>query len=274
MNSNQRKAWFAVLLLLLPLSIVAKKFHQIKSKDGSVMIRIPAKSSVVKHSSTTGGEPVKSFYMDKYEVSNAQYAVFLKWVAKHSDKSVKHPDQMEGKDHTPRFWKRYRPKLFKKNGMAKLQHFNQQTFQKPDHPVVGVDWYDAYAYARWAGKRLPTEIEWELAAQGPKRNIWPWGNQWDFKRCNSGGYEWKGERDGNIYVGPVTAYPKGASYYGCYNMAGNAWEWVQDLNQEKRVIKGGGSNSYPSSVRSSSRKLYEPSYKYFALGFRCAKDVD
>lgn len=220
---------------------------------------------------------IGDFYIDKYEVSNAQYKNFVKWLGEHSDQAVRHPAQPQGKNHTPRFWKPFRPSLFLKTGMAKLQHFDQETFRKPDHPVVGVDWYDAFAYCKWAGGRLPSEAEWEKAAKGPQGNIWPWGNTWDFKRCNSGGYEWKGERDGNIYAAPVTAYPDGISYYGCYNMAGNVWEWVSSSDSEsgnEKVIKGGGSNSYPSWVRTSSRKVYEPTFRYFALGFRCGKDTD
>ncbi|MFH1725813.1 MAG: SUMF1/EgtB/PvdO family nonheme iron enzyme [Elusimicrobiota bacterium] len=220
---------------------------------------------------------VDSFYIDAYEVTNAQYKAFLGWVRENSDESVRSPDQPPGKDHTPRFWKPFRPALLKKTGMAKLQRFDEETFRKDDHPVVGVDWYDAYAFAKWAGKRLPTEAEWEKAARGTEGNVWPWGGTWDFSKCNSGGYEWKGERDGHIYPGPVNGYPDGRSPYGCYNMAGNAWEWAADSPEGAngpRIIKGGGSNSYPTSVRAASRKEYEPGFRYFNIGFRCAKDAE
>ena len=267
------------------------------TKDGAVMVLVPGGGFIMGDDKGLSGElaqtrtRVKPFYIDRHEVTNGQYGRFLEWVKKNSDESIRHSDQPIGKDHTPRYWKPFRPSLLKKTGMARLQHFDEKTFRKDDHPVVGVDWFDAYAYAKWAGKRLPSEAEWEKAARGTDGRVWPWGNDWDFKKCNSGGYEWKGERDGSIYTAPVTGYPDGVSPYGCYNMAGNVWEWTNDMflaidrseqanmesaggyAQVQRVIKGGGSNSYPSWVRPAARKGYEPEFRYFCLGFRCATDV-
>ena len=132
---------------------------------------------------------------------------------------------------------------------------------------------------------------WEKAARGSDGRTWPWGNEWDFSRCNSGGYEWKGERDGHIYTAPAKSYPEGRSPYGCWNMAGNVAEWVADWyaaesgksgrgrkapagpsRREEKVIKGGGSSSYPSSVRPAARIGHERTFRSFNLGFRCAKD--
>ncbi len=215
---------------------------------------------------------IDGFKIDKYEVTNAEYQKFLDWVTDNGDASVRHSSQPENKDHTPRYWKSFVPKVLKNNGMAKLQHFDDETFKQPNQPVVGVDWYSAYAYAKWAGKRLPTEAEWELAAAGPDKNIWPWGNEFAFDKVNSGGYEHKGERDGHIYLADVNSYPEGVSHYGIFNMAGNAWELV-DMADGNAVIRGGGSSSYPSGVSTQSRKVYEPTFKSFNIGFRCAKDL-
>ncbi|MFV1965492.1 MAG: formylglycine-generating enzyme family protein [Pirellulaceae bacterium] len=278
--------------VLCPVARADDEVAEIVTVDRAVMVLVPAGEFVMGDDQGRDEELpqrtvyVESFYIDKWEVTNEQYQRFLDWVAKHSDRTVRHPNQPAQKDHTPRYWKPFRPPLLQKTGMAKLQHFDEETFRQPDHPVAGVDWYDAYAYARWAGKRLPSEAEWEKAARGTDGRTWPWGNEWDFSKCNSGGYEWKGERDGFIYSAPAKHYPGGISPSGCYNMAGNVREWTSDLydrhdvsdptpsdNRAVMVIKGGGSNSYPSAVRPAAREGYEREFRYFCLGFRCAKDA-
>ncbi len=203
-----------------------------------------------------------AYEIDCYEVTNAQYWEFLDYIKRTDDHSKCYKDEPSGKDHTPRFWE-------------------NEYYNIPDYPVVRIDWYDAYAYAAWAGKRLPTEAEWEKAARGLDGRKFPWGNEWDPVRCNLTG-EPK----------PVGSVESGKSIYGCYDMAGSVYEWCADwyLNSYyaespsknpkgpnigvRRVIRGGSRFSKPFQVRTNTRKSEQPELFNVALGFRCAKDVE
>jgi formylglycine-generating enzyme required for sulfatase activity len=205
-------------------------------------------------------ERTAAFHIDLYEVTNAQYALFHEWISQTNDHSRCHPG--EGKrDHRPAFW-----------GDEKYARFNL-----PAHPVVGVSWYDACAYAAWAGKRLPTEQEWEKASRGMDGRIYPWGNDWDGKRCNSSSKLDDGFED----TAPVGLFPSGRSPYGCFDMVGNAREWCASdymgrgpNRQEKplgKVVRGG---SYLGrDYNSTTMREYESAHHTSStLGFRCVAD--
>ncbi|MBI3921861.1 MAG: SUMF1/EgtB/PvdO family nonheme iron enzyme [Armatimonadetes bacterium] len=148
-----------------------------------------------------------------------------------------------------------------------------------DHPVVYIDLDDARAYARWAGKRLPTEAEWHFAAQGTDGRKWPWGNEFDASRCNDKG---KGTT-------PVKSYPEGRSPFGCYDMVGNVWEWTESERSDGHtrfcVLRGGsyfeakGSIWYvpggPQPITSHAKFLlmWPGLDRCSTVGFRCVKDV-
>ena len=201
---------------------------------------------------------VDAFYMDIYEVTNAQYKKF-----------------MDATGHsTPTFW-------------------SDTRYNIPNQPVVVVLWQDAVAYSEWAGKRLPTEAEWEKAARGGLvGKKYPWGDsEPDGTQCNFADrnidVEWSGKSvdDGYEYPAPVGSYR--ANGYGLYDMAGNVWEWCADwydheyyVNSPRRnpkgadsangrVLRGGSYYDGASGLRAADRGHYDPGYADSVSGFRC-----
>ncbi|MFI5363329.1 MAG: formylglycine-generating enzyme family protein [Elusimicrobiota bacterium] len=158
-----------------------------------------------------------------------------------------------------------------------------ETFEGDDQPVVGVDWNQARAFCAWAGGRLPSEAEWEYAARGAGRDReYPWGDE--DAACDKavvGGCRYKA-------TAPVCSKPAGKTRQGLCDMAGNAWEWVQDWYHSSyygapkdalawedkgaaRVVRGGSWYNVPKNARCADRVSYDPSYRSFDLGFRPAR---
>jgi formylglycine-generating enzyme required for sulfatase activity len=230
-------------------------------------------------------QPQRRVYLDDYSidvypVTNAQYGEFVEWMRQTHDHSRCHPEEPANWDHIAQFW-------------------NDPKWNSPTQPAVGMAWWDAYAYAAWAGKRLPTEAEWERAARGTDGRLWPWGDEWDPTRCNV--------RDGEYAGGPtpvgiyptgaspvaceemVRIYPTGASPVACEEMAGNVWEWcadwfAADYYQRKeslrnptgpesgsvRVLRGGSWSNAPWIARCADRSWGVPAAGGDLRGFRCA----
>jgi formylglycine-generating enzyme required for sulfatase activity len=218
------------------------------------------------HPSWLGGEvpqrsvEVAAFLIDKLPVTNERYALFVEAMGHRP------PVHWGGKE-PPRDLR--------------------------GHPVVLVEKADAEAYARWAGKRLPTEAEWEKAARGPDGRRFPWGGEFDPEACHfdRGGLVGRGLsslpqhlaeslRETSFWLplgtAPATAHPKGASPYGVLDLVGNAAEWCADSpGPGSAFIKGGcWLSASPINLRPAGRNMSGFANNRLAfVGFRCAKGV-
>ena len=210
---------------------------------------------------------IDAYMIDKYEVSNKKFKNFMKATG-----------------HTaPAYW-------------------DDPRLNKPEQPVVGVNWFDAKAYCEWEGKRLPTEAEWERAARGPQGYKYPWGNEIDPMKAN-----YANRLKATL---PVDSLPEAASPFGLHHMAGNVFEWVQDwydprfyektphavntngppkpvwlggtgtyvdrlTTGAKRVIRGGSWIAAEASITATHRFWNHPMNNSYGvgLGFRCAKSA-
>ena len=202
-----------------------------------------------------------AFYLDTYQVTNAQYKKFVE--------TTGHP--------APDPW-------------------GDANFNAPNQPVVGVNWFDAVAYAKWAGKRLPTEAKWEKAARGGLANMrYPWGNgPPDGTQCNFKDRDVDTDvlydetvNDGYRYTAPVGSYPPNG--YGLYDMAGNVFEWCADdridysispkynpigqTDGPARAVRGGGYLAPIFHLRCSRRGGSPAHIAASNTGFRCAVSV-
>ena len=200
---------------------------------------------------------VDSFAIDKYEVSNARYIAFL-----------------EETLHKPPFNVYGKGPLNREDGIADL-------------PVVQVTWHDAVDYCFWAGKRLPTEAEWEKAARGNDTRLYPWGNEPPTPERAQFDREW----DEKKTLKKVASLSEGQSSSGVYQLSGNVREWTQDWydaeyyanapdNNPKgpdtgilKSIRGGSWRSFDSDLRVTSRGKGGFALKTHGIGFRCARDI-
>jgi formylglycine-generating enzyme required for sulfatase activity len=204
-----------------------------------------------------------SFWIDRTEVTNAQFAAFLNEQGNQTEGGVTWLDQEDETCLIEQVSGEYRPK----SGYD-------------DHPVINVSWYGANAYCEWAGARLPTEAEWEYAARGPDGYTYPWGN--DTPTCELAHFV---GCSGDTVA--VDSLPRGASWCEALGMAGNVWEWVNDWYHsdyydvspssnppgpdagDSKVLRGGAWSSYAYEVRSAHRSRYFPLSRLEDWGFRC-----
>ena len=186
---------------------------------------------------------VKPFYIDHYEVTNDEYAKFVRLTRR----------------NPPAHWREGQYE----NGEARL-------------PVVNVTWYEARAFCEWAGKRLPVESEWEYAARGRDNRLYPYGNEWKPRFSNA-------RETGLDKPQAVGSYPEGDSTFGVADLAGNVAEWTETeylpypgsqarRDDGHRIIRGGGFR-VPAREQTATERFFDrPSASYDFVGFRCAKD--
>jgi formylglycine-generating enzyme required for sulfatase activity len=245
----------------------------IKGKDGAPMILIPAGPFLMGSNDGLPNErpehtvTLNAYYIDQFEVTAGRYQKFIE----------------SAKRDLPPTWD------------------DEAAQTLSDLPAVGMSWTDAAAYCKWAGRRLPTEAEWEKAARGTDGRRYPWGHMQpfvDIANYNRG--VWVSEA---ITLVPVSSGLEGMSVrhglkeggkspYGLFHMAGNAAEWVADwydrefyqkspdksptgpATGEKRVIRGGSWADLPTALRVTARFAAEPDFEERTIGFRCAMDAE
>lgn len=230
--------------------------------EGREMVQIPEGPFTM---GSANGDPdeapehqvfLKTFYIDKKEVTQAEYDRFL------------------------RMTKRQKP------GFPVFED-DQAKILKPELPAIGVSWLDAEAYCKWAGKRLPTEAEWEKAGRGEGKRRYAWGDEFVAGHANLDGRE-----DGYQYLAPPGALEAGRSPYGVFDMTGNVAEWVADSYDESyykkapyrdppgpeesdlRVIRGGSWRETSHNARLSKRFTAKRWRTDSTIGIRCARDPE
>jgi formylglycine-generating enzyme required for sulfatase activity len=260
----KRVALLASAAVLVALAIAAwflfasdRRKTAITGKDGAPSVLVPAATFTMGdgEESPLRTVYVGAFYLDRFEVTTARFAKFL---------------EATGALNPPEGWD------------------EAKSAAAQDLPVVGVDWREADAYCRWAGKRLPTEAEWERAARGTQARTYPWGNDAPGPDRARFLISAPGPYQGGL--APVGSHAAGQSSEGIQDLAGNASEWVADWYSESfatgdvrnpkgpesgpgRGIRGGGWQEPAERLRSAKRFYASPDTRAEDLGFRCARDA-
>ncbi|MCI0708568.1 MAG: SUMF1/EgtB/PvdO family nonheme iron enzyme [Chloroflexi bacterium] len=253
----------AKLLFPAPFDWIDIPAGQVTLKDGHATFDVPA------------------FTIAKYPVTVAQYEVFMN----------------DGGYSADRWWTKSGWRWLQEQGYTTPRYWNDiewQSLWKPDHPVVGISWFEAYAFTQWLSDKtgenifLPTEQQWQRSAQGDDGRVFPWRNNWDSSRCNNDidGQDWQIRRDQGNTTSPVTRFEhKGNSPFEVVDMVGNVWEWthsafktaqlvdIEDTNIQQ-VVRGGSWSDYNVGVfRVALRNFRFPNVRYYYLGFRLACSI-
>lgn len=263
---KQRELVASIVVESKPAAAVATRdysiYKTIVGEEGREMVQIPEGPFMM---GGKDGDPdeapehqiyLATYYIDKKEVTQAEYERYVKMTKR-------------GKPFIPVF------------------EDDQSKILKPEMPAMGMSWADADAYCKWAGKRLPTEAEWEKAGRGEGKRRYPWGDEFGMGRANV-----DGDEDGFKYLAPPGSFESGRSPYGIYDMTGNVAEWVADTYDERyyekapyrdppgpeegqhKVIRGGSWRETQHNARLSKRFQAKMWRTDTTIGIRCARDAD
>ncbi len=265
----------AVAVLAVAGWFVFEKLHELPPADVKSFVHVPAGEFIYQEGKKA---TTKEFWISQYEVTIGQYRKFLLQVRSKGDTQWANPKQPKEGDfssHAPVDWEMIQ------EAVRSGQPFDGQRITD-DCPIFNVNYWDAWAYAKWAGGRLPTEEEWEKAARGTDGRLYPWGNSFDDPKCTNSGKDYDdanhGRLDGYFQWAPVHAHPGDVSPFGARDMAGNVCEWTDSWTPMKTnpkqsvpVVRGG--SWADTEVRLTQRQITVMAQQGRPdLGFRIVRD--
>jgi hypothetical protein len=211
-----------------------------------------------------GGPPLPAFLIDRHEVTNAEFARFI---AAGGYRNVAYWIDPMPIDGRPMPWNVAMDRHVDRTGTPGPRLWSSGGFPegKADHPVVGVSWYEAAAFAKWAGKELPTAAQWWRAALGDGGGFFPWGRDVRTAELRA--------NFGLVGTQPVGSHPAGMSPFGCFDLAGNVREWLRDTQPAttRKIVVGGSWQDPVYMFEASHAESFDRAFANEAIGFRCVR---
>jgi len=252
-----------------------------KDITSGAMIHVPSGPFLMGSEESPNESPARevflsAYYIDKYPVTNAQYQIFIE----------------DGGYERAELWSKLAWEFIAERKFKHPLYWLDDHWNAPDHPVTGISWWEALAYAHYAGKTLPTEAQWECAARGRDGRRFPWGDE-DPTASRANYAEDCDPSELRRRSTIVTAFPGGASPWGCMDMAGNIGEWCMDNasndyswditsrnprywvgEQADHIVRGGSGLHNEDYLRCSSRDYYPPTLRDNIVGLRCVINIE
>jgi len=255
-----------ISLILLTLTIACQQNSQ--TREGQQMIHtqmVRIEAGTIDPFGNGDSRTVNPFYIDKNLVTYEKYNQFIE----------------AGGYTEQRYWSPEGLEFLKAYEFSVPSTYHEKYLNKSKLPVTGVSWYEAVAYANWRGARLPTAAEWTLACQGNKKQLYPWGNEFDFDAVD---YRTR------LVPYPIGSRKKNVSSFGVFDLVGNVWQWCQDTYDgedfrrsvtptgtrpgTQKILRGGGWMSFRKHFESDYLYYDKPYHRLTTYGFRCAKDAE